>query len=757
MNKKEKIIIAFAIIAIIAIISLVSIWVMSRRTRGQCSSCGKGEFIQERCTADTDTVCKECTTCGKGEFIQERCTADTDTVCKECTTAKVGEYISTPCTMNKDGVASRCGPARDCDVPSCTGPTSSVCAKCSPGFILSGTDCKATDFTHNLIEKATAALNEKAPAMASEVPGLTVTLGFFMQNSGQHGGNPVKFWVSYYNGTDPDGADQRPPSDAHIGTIVEPSYMFGSFTKPITSALVTSKLYNLFKEKDINEDFFEWLTGISPGEQYPSKKGVTFKDLYNLTQGFKNSNYTETLIGAPNNKIEKDTWGSVGYMVQNKLWPECTARLQDWLYNCPLQQGALSHDINRCSGIYCEGSKNGASADAHGGTAAESNTDSSLFMSYFLQLTPYELMMMRGGIPDADTLGVDNTYQERYRTHPFGPIQFLYEYNGFQWKPGAECQRDSQGQCITGCGAPWTSQPGYLASYSSSGYTLLGTLLYLLDDTQGVAKEWQQLDVNAMLPTKLRDKINFAGTSGNNAARTESKNQHGEIYQSFNAITRCNPGDLCILKSPKGENSIYPGGAEPDWDISSGLFDGNSWGKPSDASEVLFNIMSTEAENPIISSDPYSGDKSLPASTYSDWTRQEQWWSSSSTSTIAKYYAARHLRHDITSGLWDNIITGDTTTCPWMQGMSYNCGTMGTTGNKVTTSTGDNYLWGHAGATYGNRTFALFVPRGTCSQIHGDMVVTACYNTDDDEKLNQGMLADIILDFIKSIDPPSSK
>ena len=359
-------------------------------------------------------------------------------------------------------------------------------------------------------------------------------------------------------------------------------------------------------------------------------------------------------------------------------------------------------------------------------------------------------MMMRGGIPDADTLGVDNTYQLRNRTHPFGPIQFIYEYNGFQWEPGIKCIRSSKGYCETSCGAPWTSDPGYLSAYSSSGFTLLGIILYLLDNTQGATKTWREFNANKLLPVALQTKINFAGTAGNYGSGLERTNTKGEVYQSFNALAECAEGKGCLLRSPAGENSVYPKGSEEqDWDISSGLFDGNSWGKPSDASEVIFNIMSMEAVNPIISSDPYDGDSKLPSW---GWARETSWWKPGTVNTIAKYYAARHLRHDMVNNLWDNIITGTTSTCPWMQGMSYNCGIMGTTGNEVTTDTGNSYLWGHAGATYGNRTFSLFAPRGTCSSINGDMVMTACYNTDNDDELDQGDLATIIIDFIGSID-----
>ena len=127
-----------------------------------------------------------------------------------------------------------------------------------------------------------------------------------------------------------------------------------------------------------------------------------------------------------------------------------------------------------------------------------------------------------------------------------------------------------------------------------------------------------------------------------------------------------------------------------DWDVSSGLFDGNGYGRPSDCAKVLFNIMSLTAKSPIVSSDKYKNND-----------------------TIAQHYARKFLRGDLTPSLSDNILTVN-----WSAGLfSYNCGIMGlkccyddknpTSGQDVRqycTSTDlpcekGKPLWGHAGST----------------------------------------------------------
>ena len=293
--------------------------------------------------------------------------------------------------------------------------------------------------------------------------GATVTVGFYMQNGPR--GEEVKLWSSSY--TEEDGNcgncyyNHINEKEVGIGTKIEPSYFLGSFTKPITAALVVNGLYNLYKKKGIKKDFFSWFSGDE------TNKAVSFNDIYELTSHFKDGiSYTDNMASG---------YGSVGYP-----GAPVARTMADFLYNCDKDK-----DSN-CKGIYCPCSRKGCdlylntSSDkvcindgGNMGLPLGAIQDPSNYQQWLHDLTPYDLIMMRGGIPDADTLGIDNYYQKTYRTHPFGPIEFIYEWNGFNREPGSKC--GTSGDCAN------NSPPdAYKAEYSSSGFTLAGVLLYLL-------------------------------------------------------------------------------------------------------------------------------------------------------------------------------------------------------------------------------------------------------------------------------------
>ena len=164
------------------------------------------------------------------------------------------------------------------------------------------------------------------------------------------------------------------------------------------------------------------------------------------------------------------------------------------------------------------------------------------------QLSVYDLTCMRGGIPDTDTntgkpgsfipsrfrpvpyesstLGLetlgssptppapvdwqlDTVEQWAVRCHALGPLEYLFETVGMDWTPG-----------WTGSTPNTPNTPNMIypnlppAAYTSSGYTLLGSLLWVLADEGG--GDWLSIDLNKMyLPPGLQSLANFAGTSGN--------------------------------------------------------------------------------------------------------------------------------------------------------------------------------------------------------------------------------------------------
>jgi hypothetical protein len=161
------------------------------------------------------------------------------------------------------------------------------------------------------------------------------------------------------------------------------------------------------------------------------------------------------------------------------------------------------------------------------------------------QLSVYDLTCMRGGIPDTDTntgkpgsfipsrfrpvpyessaLGLetpgssptppapvdwqlDTVEQWAARCHAVGPLEYLFETVGMDWTPGWTGSTPNTPNMMDHNLPP--------AAYTSSGYTLLGSLLWVLADEGG--GDWLSIDLNKMyLPAGLQKSANFAGTSGN--------------------------------------------------------------------------------------------------------------------------------------------------------------------------------------------------------------------------------------------------
>lgn len=138
------------------------------------------------------------------------------------------------------------------------------------------------------------------------------------------------------------------------------------------------------------------------------------------------------------------------------------------------------------------------------------------FQHILQNLSIYNVSMMRSGIPDSDSIwGIDTSAQLASRTHSIGPIQFVSEIIGFDWDP--LWSKKNKVENFKNNNSNYTPNSkavsGYLgygaqgnrinyplysqlkeskypsAQYSSSAYTFLGILLWLLYDSKGEKNE----------------------------------------------------------------------------------------------------------------------------------------------------------------------------------------------------------------------------------------------------------------------------
>jgi len=141
-------------------------------------------------------------------------------------------------------------------------------------------------------------------------PDNVMAMGIYIKNTPGNLG-PVKVWAQYCgNGT---------KSTCH-DTADEPKFYFGSGTKPLTATLAASQLYKVWRTKNPASDpkkFLTWYGGVNDAG---GAGGATYKDLFEMTNGFKDSKYYETLNGPSN--TQSGTGGR-------------TQTLADWLFCCP--------------------------------------------------------------------------------------------------------------------------------------------------------------------------------------------------------------------------------------------------------------------------------------------------------------------------------------------------------------------------------------------------------------------------------------
>lgn len=692
-------------------------------------------------------------------------------------------YIIIDYNITKPPSSQSCNYDKDCSSSSCC--NKNVCGICPAiGPQENNTnDPKIEAFITYLQSKMEKALQkyvykQHAGSTTPLTKNSNIGLGIYIKNTPGNRG-PVKTWRNYLG-------NENTNYDTNN---TEPSYYFGSGTKPLTCTMVVAQLYKLWRKnnpkKDINE-FIKWYAGDlnQPG----APPAVTYKDLFQMTNGFENSNFTETLT-QPSNTQTPST--GVPY----------TQSLQEWLFCC--KNGGLIKNCNK-TGIFCDDTCSELCPVAldhktYGGkcqspfcpanmcdwawntdytlkTPAEKDPNSISFQSYewcnckpvepsqyqnILQnLSVYDVTMMRAGIPDSDSVwGIDTSAQLASRTSTIGPVAFVSEIIGFDWNPlwkKVETQENyeparrpritekirhmvkpniandnkllsltesvNDSTYVPSTQSLQHSIPGNAtaipsnypaASYSSSGYTFLGILLWLLYDSK-MKLDWTKIDLNQLLPRKVRNNINFAGTEGNNGINYFTTDDRGNRYYSFEkTVTYGNithPGIVDgspigitqtdnNIKAPVFERTLPDGRTYKfvDWDASSGVMDGNSWGKCSDMAEIYMNILSPNADNPIL------GDKQL----------QKLF-----TENFNNYNGSNWKR------LYNNRIRAPY--ClganAWSQDLTYNSGVMGPDWFYILDypdypySPDSTYgmipCYGHLGSTYGFQSGHVYFPGG---------------------------------------------
>ena len=610
---------------------------------------------------------------------------------------------------------------------------------------------------------------------------------------------PMRVWATACGGTTNSDCDL--PKE-------EPSFYFGSGTKPITATLVASQLYKLWRRLNPSSnptEFHDWYAGKkTPGGLRGASDALSYQKLFDLTSGFKNSQFTESLSRKSNTQAADSSTQTYTQLLQEWLFccpsdgliRTCPANTSLFCNNscekiCPIP---LSSSFNQkcskplcpddlCSWAWCtpNGVYNSSRSDNQSSKPQCSNgpinpKDPNAtkwagdewcscntilpkdYASILKELSIYNVAMMRSGVPDSDSIwAIDNAAQLASRTNPIGPVQFVSEIIGFDWDP-----RWSNGtpntssvdkilNSTTNSLFEDTTNPA--AMYSSSAYTFLGILLWLLSDSHG-RKNWSQIDLNALLPEALYCRINFAGTEGRSNTKYFRTDAYGNKYYSYEetvkqggvlhspeddiimgtaqttlenhvtepyvplrvsqrAVRTSNTRDVIRQRSnsraAKKVSPVYPhtkrGSSDVvnfvDWDATSGVMDGNAWGLCSGMAEVYMNIFSQTAENPIMPME------------------------------VQRSYVNEFLRYDGPN--WKELYNNQLRApfClggeAWSQGGTYNCGAMGPDWFYILSGDpGPSYgntgwkngtiglipCYGHLGDTYGSVSGHVYFPGG---------------------------------------------
>lgn len=610
-------------------------------------------------------------------------------------------------------------------------------------------DNKIEAFTEYLKEKMSRALllNINDSTQLSDIktgwgPANQFGMGIYVKNT-PGGRGPVKVWSTFCG-------EEGIRASACKWSDDEPKFYFGSGTKPITATMVAGQLYKTWRHKNPNSDpkeFIDWYSGKS-GER--GNNAASYSDIFKMTNGFDGSNFVETVSRASNTQ-SPDT---------SKL--NLTQNIRDWLYccstsdlvtECPANTSMFCH--NTCSSLCPEPlDKSFTSTDSSGKCLSPYCPDSICrwalrdkdnkllkvdpnsvpitsgkvkcycpiipptdFQRIFENLSVYNVAMMRSGIPDSDSIwGLDTVAQNASRTSSIGPIQFASEILGFDWNPLWKSGVPVTKSAILDNGSLKSSnRPA--AQYSSSAYTFLGILLWLLTKSPPNTT-WSDIDLNSLLPNHLQHLINFAGTIGNGGEQYFKTDEYGNKYYSYELTV--NKGG--VVQAPPTEGTpigptqtglekrgttlkVAPTSVQPirqyngkfkkdifvDWDSSSGMLCGNGWGTASDMAEIYMNIFSPTADHPIMGKE------------------------------IQRHYVDAFLRYNGPNAqeLYQNQLQPPL--ClgvqAWSQGGTYNCGSMGPDWFGLTdfnsyTSYGTLPVYGHLGDTYGYCSCHIYFPPG---------------------------------------------
>ena len=683
-----------------------------------------------------------------------------------------------PTPASKCIVCTKCENQKECSDLGCDWD-GSACSdiqkppSCEGGAVNSP---KTKAFETYLKAKLQKAINEAMTDSAYTIEA-TGSIAIYMKDTPLRTG-PVRAWAAACGG--------RNKGMCNLPTT-EPSFYFGSGTKPVTATLVASQIYKVWRKKNPSaspSEFIDWYAGKKNAMGLRGDSdAVTYQQLFELTSGFKDCQYTESLSRQSNTQAADSSAKTYIQRIQDWIFccptggmiKECPASTSLFCNNscdkiCPIP---LSTSFNQkcdkplcpddlCSWAWCKpnGKYDTATSTCSNGAINPKDPNTVEWGSYewcscptvlpkdytdiLNNLSVYNVAMMRSGIPDSDSIwSIDNAAQLASRTHSIGPVEFVSEIIGFDWDPRWKNGKPVTSSAVLRKRVLYQDQNHPPAMYSSSAYSFLGILLWLLSNSRG-PKDWSKIDLNMLLPRPLYCNLNFAGTEGRYNGKYFREDAYGNRYYSYEETVKQggvlhSPQDdgmmgtkqttletvvneqytprrvtQRVLRSTTTANLTAERTANAttkkvapvyrhkkrgsgsvnfvDWDSSSGTLDGNSWGKCSGMAEIYMNIFSPTAENPLMP-------KEVQATYVNEFLRYEgaNWES-----------------------LWNNQLRSPY--ClggqAWSQGGTYNCGSMGPDWFYIydNPNSYSRYgiipCYGHLGDTYGSVSGHIYVPGG---------------------------------------------
>ena len=723
-NNKNKIILI--ILLAILVLSILFMFLYRQATlkydckNGKCIQTNNGKYDNSNC--NNKCVKHNKYDCDDGKCIQTNNGKYDNSNCdNKCSCIYDGECGSKCCNNQKCGDCGDIGPI--------------------PNDL---TDPMIQKFTKYLQQKLKKSLKTNAkqggvtsdPAVTFD-PSIEFGIGIYIKNTPKNRG-PVKVWSNWCGAGNKDLCN----------TQNEKSYYFGSGTKPLTSAMVVGQIFKLWRKTYPNKDVSEFLTFYGGKDIHGAPPSVTYSDLFKMTNGFEKSKFTETVTQPSNTQIPTSGKPITQTMQEwlfccpdNGLIKSCPGNTSLYCSNscekiCPVPLDTQKYG-GKCASPFCPDNictwtrysdyKNTpATIDPNslpfvkGIDCTCTPVNPTEYQNILQNLSIYDVSMMRSGIPDSDSAWlVDASALLSSRTRGIGPVQFASEILGFDWKPNWKKSDNSyvpNTESISGSVAKFgkikksTSPP---AQYSSNAFTFLGILLWLLYDTKGETKDWTNIDLNSLLPRRLQHMINFAGTSGNGGSKYFDYDNFGNKYYSFEKTidlgnvshpnTQSSDDTQSIIDKTQTDRthvianiynrdirSTYLPINTPfaDWDSSSGVSCGNGWGKCSDMAEIYMNILSPNADNPVMGKEIQK-----------IFTEQFTNYNGSNSMILDN----NRIRSPFCSG-----------SNAWGQDSTYNCGVMGPDWFYFMDYNETGYIpcYGHLGSTDGFNSCHTYFPGG---------------------------------------------